>query len=129
MSRNLQPLLQKLHVSIGILRFPNRIVCFWICPNLPGVEGENGNFLAATSTPWSGPLAVYASPTNTGLTYRQSIDNAAFIGELASPLEASSVHGRWQYAQSLTVTLYNGALSSQDLGLVLNGANAMAIGM
>jgi len=96
-------------------------------PKLPGVEGENGNFLAATSTPWSGPLAVYASPTNTGLTYRQSIDNAAFIGELASPLEASSVHGRWQYAQSLTVTLYNGALSSQDLGLVLNGANAMAI--
>jgi hypothetical protein len=92
-------------------------------PMWPGVEKPSDQFrIAAFADPWGG-TSVYASPEATDFKQRTLISHRAVMGELTAPLSAGP-SGRVLKAQSLTVRLYDGELSSASLSQVLNGANS-----
>ncbi|TXR49873.1 baseplate multidomain protein megatron [Phyllobacterium endophyticum] len=92
-------------------------------PMWPGVEKPSDQFrIAAFADPWGG-TSIYASPEATDFKQRTLVPHRAVMGELAAPL-AAGPSGRVLKAQSLTVRLYDGELSSASLSQVLNGANS-----
>ncbi len=93
--------------------------------NVGGFPG--GNTVAAVTTPWPGEMALYSSASDTGYTYRQSLENAAFVGELLEELPGSSITSRWSSEHNPKITLLNGILSSVEEIHVLNGANGLAL--
>ncbi|MEP0944899.1 MAG: phage tail protein [Rhizobiaceae bacterium] len=100
---------------------------FMDLPYLPTLPDNGGNCLAVVAAPWPGELAVYASPSDEGYSYQQSIDSAAFIGELEIGLDPGAVTGRWDYQSCLRLKLHHGSLASLSSELVLNGANGLAV--
>ncbi len=100
---------------------------FMDLPHLPLLDGNGGNCLAVTASPWPGELAVYASPGNEGHSYQQSTGNAAFIGVLETELYATDAIGRWDRRSHPRIKLHHGKVASLSRELVLNGGNALAV--
>jgi hypothetical protein len=96
-------------------------------PLLTGSEPGYAPRVAAFASPWPGAIALAIGSSDTGYVARQVIDRRAVMGELTAPLGAGPV-ARWDWANSISVRLYGGALAGEPETAVLNGANAAAIG-
>lgn len=96
-------------------------------PILPGTGGREGPWVAVSSDPWPGQVALYASATGAGFTLAGNIDAPAVIGRTLSAMPAAQP-GLLDRGPALTVRLTRGSLSSVERSGLLSGANAMAIG-
>ena len=94
-------------------------------PALPGKSG-NGPLVAATGSPWVGPVTVEAGRGLTGLTVRASAPAPASIGRLLAPLSAGPAH-RWDAGSEIALELFGGEVSSAEAGSVLAGANTLLV--
>ncbi|MHA1523936.1 MAG: baseplate multidomain protein megatron, partial [Alphaproteobacteria bacterium] len=104
------------------------VLAFLDIPLLPGGETEpQAPRLAAHQLPWPGTVSVYRSvPGGGGYTRITDIDTPAVMGELTTDLASGPVW-RWDHANSPTIQLYSGELSSASQDNVLNGANVLAV--
>ncbi|MEM9754991.1 MAG: glycoside hydrolase TIM-barrel-like domain-containing protein, partial [Pseudomonadota bacterium] len=96
-------------------------------PLLTGDEVAHAPHLAVAARPWPGPVAVYASPSDSNYTLNRVIDAGSAIGLLETPLPAATA-GRWDRGPAVRVRIVGEALSSASFEDVLNGANVAAIG-
>lgn len=94
-------------------------------PALPGKFG-NGPLVAATGSPWVGPVAIEAGRSLNGLMVRASVPAPASIGRLLAPLVAGPAH-RWDNGTELALELFGGEVSSADAESVLAGANTLLV--
>lgn len=94
-------------------------------PLLGGSDAERTLRVAATRTPWSGPLTVYAAAQDHDYAVAGTIERPSVMGTTLTDLEAAAA-GRWA-AQSVDVRVTGGALLSREAAEVLNGANALAL--
>ena len=101
------------------------LATFLDLPLLTGDEVVHAPYLAVTATPWPGDVAVWESADGDGYRLNGLIELPAVIGETLDPLPRRTA-GLWDRGR-LRVRV-SGALSSVARGLVLNGANAAAIG-
>ena len=96
-------------------------------PAEPGREAGRGGFVAAAhGEPWAGELVVFAGADAASLAERARLSRRAVMGELLNPL-AGGPEGRWDRANTLSLRLYRGQVSSGDRVSVLGGANRLAI--
>lgn len=107
--------------------FGRPLTRFLDLPYLAALPDNGGNCIAVSANPWPGDMAVYASPSDEGFSYQQSISTAAFMGKLSNPLSPTTTLGRWDYDTHPQVELFQGELSSQPVEQVLNGAGGLAI--
>ena len=96
-------------------------------PLLTGDEPEHAPHLAVSATPWPGGVAVYHAASDAGYERLAVLRRPAVIGRTLSALPAAAP-GRWDRGPALRVELGRGDLASAELGAVLAGANAAAIG-
>ncbi|ARE38448.1 host specificity protein [Rhodovulum sp. P5] len=96
-------------------------------PLLSGDEVPHAPYLAATSTPWSGGVAVYSAAADYGYRFNTSVDHAAVIGVTENPL-LPVAPSRWDRGASVRVRLSSGELGSVSELDLLVGANTAAIG-
>lgn len=95
-------------------------------PMLPGSTTPEDQFrVAAYASPWRSQ-AAYASPEDTGFAYSAGVTAPATIGELVEAA-GKGPEGRLDHSGSITVALFDGALSSVPVLQLLNGANMAAI--
>ncbi|MGB0498568.1 MAG: baseplate multidomain protein megatron, partial [Rubricella sp.] len=95
-------------------------------PLLRGDEIEHAPWLAATSDPWPGPVAVLASVLETGFELDTVLQRPATFGTTATALPAARA-GLWQRSPGLEVTLIRGVLEARSAPDVLAGANTAAL--
>ncbi|CAM4035492.1 baseplate multidomain protein megatron [Palleronia rufa] len=96
-------------------------------PLLAGDEIPHAPHVAATSRPWSGPVAVFSSPEDAGYGLDTVLKRAAVIGTTQTPM-VRAPSGRIDRGPGLRVRLVSGVLSSVGEAALRSGANAMAIG-
>ncbi|MCZ4297995.1 baseplate multidomain protein megatron [Henriciella marina] len=94
-------------------------------PALPG-KSANGPLVAATGSPWVGPIAVEAGRSLNGLKTRARVPAPASIGRLIAPLAAGPVH-RWDTSSKIELELFGGEVSSAEPKSVLAGANTLLV--
>ncbi len=82
--------------------------------------------VAAAQQPWSGDVAVFRSPETSGFVLSTLLTRAAITGLSAQTL-APGVHGRFDAASHLTVTIDRGLLTSATSLALLGGANTAAV--
>ncbi len=83
-------------------------------------------YLAATSQPWPGQLAVFRSPALDGFAFLTAVDGQAVMGTLASALYPGPV-SIFDLGNSMLIDVATGTLASvTDLDL-FGGANAFAV--
>jgi hypothetical protein len=95
-------------------------------PLLTGDEPDAAGYVAAFLQPWPGAISVYRSPGSTGFVLAGAARVRATLGVTTSALPAGPT-SRWDHANTVTVTLSAGELSSKTQLEVLEGANAAAI--
>jgi GTA TIM-barrel-like domain/Putative phage tail protein len=83
-------------------------------------------FAAAFASPWPGTVQVMRSASDANYTLDTSLTLAAFIGETAADFYSGPAW-RWDEVNTLSLTLYDGALAALDDLSVLGGANALAV--
>lgn len=96
-------------------------------PLLTGAEVEHAPHLAVAARPWPGSVAVYSGPEDAGYALNRTVTLSATVGRTLDAL-ARAPAGVWDRGPAVTVKVRGGALASADMGRVLNGANAAAIG-
>ena len=96
-------------------------------PLLSGEESPVAPYLAVSASPWPGSVAVYSSSADHGYRLNRLMTRNSVIGVTRSPLLRASP-GVLDRGAPLQIELFGGALSSAELGAVLNGANLAAIG-
>lgn len=96
-------------------------------PLITGDEVEHAPHLAVTAKPWPGSVALYASGSDDGYVLSDIIAARSVIGVTETVLEAAPT-GRWDNGAPVQVKLINGAMQSQSVAAVLDGANLVAIG-
>ncbi len=96
-------------------------------PLLTGDEVPHAPYLAVTSDPWPGAVALWSSSQDSGYEINRIVAAAAVIGVTETPL-ARARPGIWDRGLPLRVKVASGEFASADTLAVLNGANAMAIG-
>ncbi|MBA3326509.1 MAG: hypothetical protein H0T41_14985 [Rhodobacteraceae bacterium] len=94
-------------------------------PLLRGDEAPDAPYVAIAKTPWTGSVAVYAAPADSGYILNREILRPAIVGETLEPLRACKAGLLTR--DRLRVRLSSGALQSQASLNVLNGANAAAL--
>ena len=100
--------------------------------NLPlnqnSMDPEAVLHFAATISPWTVPLAIFSSATQSGFEQVGVIPDPALVFELRQPLIPGPV-GRWDHSNTLLVELLSdhGEFASSDELSVLAGANALAV--
>ncbi len=99
---------------------------FMDLPILTGNEIPHAGYVAAYQSPWPGQVAFYRSPESSNFNRVALTASPAVLG-VTSATFASGPTGRWDYANTLTVELYNGELESFSELAVLNGANMCAV--
>lgn len=108
--------------AVTDLRRPGRaLVEFLDVPLLSEAQNANAPLVAAFADPWPGEVAIIK---DNALNTRLSA--AAILGETTEALWSGPVN-RWDRVNTLTVTLYCGALASADEAAVFAGANALAL--
>ena len=100
---------------------------FMDLPLMTGDEVAHAPHVAVAGQPWPGPVALYASPYDSGYELDRVLDRPATIGLTETALEAAPP-GLWDRGGPLRVRLAQGALSSASTEAVLAGANLAAIG-
>ncbi len=100
-------------------------VAFLDLPLLTGSEDPGAPHVAVSASPWSGPVAVYASGSDFGYTFERELRRKATMGTLLEPL-AAAAPGRWM--RSSVLVRVSGSLQSRSAEEVLNGANVAALG-
>ncbi len=98
---------------------------FMDLPLLSGSEIPHSPQIAATASPWPGPVAVYSAPADYGYSYQGEISGPSVMGTLATPL-ARARPDIWS-GQFCDVVISSGQLESRARIDVLNGANAAAL--
>lgn len=96
-------------------------------PLLRGDEDPYSPFLAVASDPWPGEVAVFSSSVDSNYGLNGVIDESATLGLTLNPMERAA-HGLLDRGVPLQIDLSTGELSSAEWDLLLNGANALAIG-
>lgn len=94
-------------------------------PILPHLGGT-GLFVAASGSPWSGPISVKLGPSETALIETASVPNAAGIGTVVADL-AIGPYGTWDEVTQLDVEMPNESLVSVEDALVLAGVNRVLV--
>lgn len=96
--------------------------------DLPAAEGDpvGLQYVAASAAPWPGGLTIWRSAEGNSFTPALTLAQPAIHGVTSSPLGAGPLW-RWDEANSLTVRLARGSLSSLDPGAVLAGGNTIAL--
>lgn len=100
---------------------------FMDLPLLTGAEVPHAPHVAATASPWPGPVAVWSSGGADGFGLNQQLDMPAVLGVTQTPLAANG-SALWDRGAALRVKLSVGSLSSAKMLDVLNGANLAVIG-
>jgi HK97 family phage prohead protease len=98
--------------------------------DLPLISGSEPGYaprIAAFADPWPGAIAVAIGTGESGYLPRQVVSRRATVGVLTAPLGPGPL-GRRDRSNAIEVTLFGGALASEPLLAVLNGANRAAIG-
>lgn len=96
-------------------------------PLLRGDEDPYAPFLAVASDPWPGEVAVFSSSVDSDYGLNALIEGSATLGVTLNALERAD-HGLLDRGAPLQIDLSTGDLSSAEWDLLLNGANALAIG-
>ncbi|MFQ5622355.1 MAG: glycoside hydrolase TIM-barrel-like domain-containing protein [Paracoccaceae bacterium] len=95
-------------------------------PLLSGSEIPHAPHVAATASPWPGPVAVFASASDSGYLLKDTIQAPSPMGVTLSDLPPARP-GRWMPGAGVIVRLDSGTLQSRTEEEVLNGANIAAI--
>lgn len=101
------------------------LAVFMDLPLLSGGETPYAPRVAVAADPWPGGVAFFKS-SGAGFTLGGVVTHPATLGRTASAFHAG-VAGRWDWSQSLRVTLTSGAVASADALSVLAGGNAAAL--
>ena len=96
-------------------------------PLLSGDEAPHAPHIAATSDPWPGNVAVYASGTRDDYQLRTVLGAQAVVGRTQNDIIRAPA-GIIDHGTPLEVFLTSGALSSVTHDALLGGANLAAIG-
>ncbi|MFN8828644.1 MAG: glycoside hydrolase/phage tail family protein [Labrys sp. (in: a-proteobacteria)] len=95
-------------------------------PLIPGLE-PGLQWIAATASPWPGPLGLWRSSDGSGFTLVGAVSRPAVMGRLVAPLPRS-VAGRWDRATQIELALSGvGDLETVTPAQVLDGGNRLAI--
>jgi hypothetical protein len=116
--------------SIVLRPFVAPLPVYPLLMDLPLLSEDNvphAPYIAVTSRPWPGTVAVWSSSEDEGYRLNSRISRRAVIGRTESALAAAR-SGMWDRGAPLRVRLFAGSLSSSSLARVLNGENAIAIG-
>ena len=100
---------------------------FMDLPLLSGGEVPHAPHIAATASPWPGPVALWSAASADGFRLNQQLEIPAVMGVTQSVMLASSA-AVWDKGAAVRVKLSVGALSSASVADVLNGANVAVIG-
>lgn len=109
------------HVEPGV-----PVLEFLDVPRLRASDPEAGAYLAAFANPWSGGVAVYRSPEDTGFALDSRLSRPAVFGETKTAVSPGPLW-RWDEAHTLEVEIRSGALLSATDLQVFAGSNALAI--
>ncbi|WP_299358158.1 glycoside hydrolase/phage tail family protein [uncultured Paracoccus sp.] len=97
-------------------------------PLLRGDEVPHAPWLAATATPWPGPVMAWGSgEAEGGYAPNVTLPVGAIMGVTESPLAAARA-GVWDLGPPLRIRVKGGALQSVSDARLLAGANLLAIG-
>lgn len=96
-------------------------------PIIRETNAPHAPYIAISSEPWPGPVAVYSSATDSDYRLNLIAEQGAVYGVTESDLSRCSA-GIIDDGPALRVRLGGGALQSVEWGAVLNGANLAAIG-
>ncbi|MEO1549369.1 MAG: glycoside hydrolase/phage tail family protein [Pseudomonadota bacterium] len=92
--------------------------------DLPLLQGDfiaHAPYVAVTSTPWPGPVAVYSASEDYGYVLNTEVGANAIMGQLETPLPRGCP-ARW-WRGTVEVSVSQGGLSAQPRLDVLNGRN------
>jgi hypothetical protein len=118
----------QLAAAITTYRGPSPVeVLFLDLPLLTGDEAPHAPYLAASSDPWSGQVALYGAAQDSDYALLDTLSHPAIMGVTQTALGAGPV-GIWDRQTGLEVDLVRGALSSVTQEALLAGANTLAIG-
>ncbi len=106
---------------------PTVLATFLDLPYIEPLSETVSNFVAVSSKPWVGSVALYASPTTDDYALRQVLEQPATVGELLEELSAEQATSRWVWNHRLRVKLYVGEVFSAAPVQVLAGNNAIAV--
>jgi hypothetical protein len=95
-------------------------------PPLPGREDDDRPLVAASATPWTGPLRIHAGVTRDTASFRALAPAPAAIGELVHALWPGPV-GRWDRGGVMRVRMPGASMSSLTDAALFAGANSFAI--
>lgn len=95
-------------------------------PLLHSNANPHANWIAARATPWPGSLALIESAGD-GFAEIEALNFPAIVGETLTDLPAGPI-ARLDYANSLTVRLYDGEPASVSLIDMFAGQNVIAVG-
>ena len=97
--------------------------------DLPLITGDELPYapqIAATSVPWTGPLSIYTSATDSGYVLNERIAAPSVMGTTLNAFVRQDP-GRWALAGELLVRLPRGELESMTPEQVLSGGNLAAV--
>ncbi|MCE9650566.1 MAG: glycoside hydrolase/phage tail family protein [Parvibaculum sp.] len=119
------PAPQREHVSAVAPSFGTPLAAFMDLPLLSGTETPGAPRVAVAADPWPGGVAFFKS-SGAGFALSSVVTREATLGRTASGLRAGAT-SRWDWRDTLRVTLASGALASADALSVLGGANVAAL--
>lgn len=96
-------------------------------PLMRGDEVPHAPYIAATSQPWPGSVAVYQSSSDSNYALNTLLSARATIGRTQSVL-SRACPGVFDRGDVLQVRIHSGSLESVDEAALLSGANLAAIG-
>ncbi|MDA8585744.1 glycoside hydrolase/phage tail family protein [Rhodobacteraceae bacterium] len=96
-------------------------------PLLRGTEAPEAPWIAATSEPWPGEVAVYTSLDGASWAFDALLSRRAVMGTTLNAL-VPATPGLWDRGAGLEVALVHGALASVDETSLFAGGNVAAIG-
>lgn len=102
------------------------LLAFMDLPLLTGAETPWSPTVAAFANPWPGQVLILKSATESNYTLDTALTRAAVIGVTTADFHSGPAW-RWDETNTLSIRLFNGALSSKDDLAVLGGANALAL--
>ncbi len=96
-------------------------------PLLKGDEVPFAPFVAATSKPWPGSVALYSAQTDANYGLNTVLPTRAIVGRTLNTMKAAKP-GLIDHGDALEVKLISGQLESVGMEALLSGANLAAIG-
>jgi len=102
------------------------LLSFLDLPCLTGDEIPFAPTVASFASPWPGSVLVLKSASESGYVLDTALTRPATLGVTTADFYSGPLW-RWDDANTLTVRLFNGTLSSQDDLSVLGGENVLAL--